>query len=322
MQARRSAALWALALALFSGCAAPARQGLKFERGARVSSYKWIDPLLDCESEDRPAELRHFGRNLDALAAQLVSRKDVTHVSIYFRDLRNGPWFGVNEDTKFLPASLLKVPMMVAVLDAAEDDPSLLSQTLTVPESDGLPLDPHYRPSEPMAPGSTRTVSELVSQMIRRSDNTAMAMLVQKVGVEGIHRLYDELGVLVPADGVPDELTVRDYASIFRILFNGSYLDRRYSERALEVLAQSEFSEGLAAPLPRSIPVAHKFGERRLGKLAEQQLHDCGIVYYPKVPYVLCVMTRGEDIDRLASAIRAVSGAVFEEVSKQYPAKF
>ncbi len=157
--------------------------------------------------------------------------------------------------------------------------------------------------------------------MIRRSDNVAMALLVEKVGVEGIHRLYDELGVRVPDDGVPDELTVRDYAAIFRILFNSSYLDRRSSERALDELAHTEFSEGIVAPLPRSIPVAHKFGERRLPGRGEQQLHDCGIVYYPKVPYVLCVMSRGDDIDRLAGAIRTVSKAVFDEVSQQYPAK-
>jgi hypothetical protein len=62
-----------------------------------------------------------------------------------------------------------------------------------------------------------------------------------------------------------------------------------------------------------NIPVAHKFGERTGFAGGVKQLHDCGIVYYPKNPYLLCIMTRGTDFTKLESTIAAVSKMVYQE---------
>ena len=48
----------------------------------------------------------------------------------------------------------------------------------------------------------------------------------------------------------------------------------------------------------------------------ERQLHDCGIIYHPLKPYLLCVMTRGEKIADLENAIRDISKWIFERVNK------
>ena len=69
--------------------------------------------------------------------------------------------------------------------------------------------------------------------------------------------------------------------------------------------------------MPSDIQIAHKFGERgiaRVGKPEQKQLHDCGIVYYPKRPYLLCVMTRGEDFDKQARIIQDISKIVYTKV--------
>jgi len=42
------------------------------------------------------------------------------------------------------------------------------------------------------------------------------------------------------------------------------------------------------------------------------QLHDCGIVYYPQRPYVICVMTKGRDLDVLKNVIKGISEIVYE----------
>jgi beta-lactamase class A len=86
------------------------------------------------------------------------------------------------------------------------------------------------------------------------------------------------------------------------------------SNKALEILSTVEFRDGLRAKLPPEIKIAHKFGER--GTRDGFQLHDCGIVYYPERPYLLCVMTRGQDMDSLKEVIQDISFMVYSEVSK------
>ncbi len=85
------------------------------------------------------------------------------------------------------------------------------------------------------------------------------------------------------------------------------------SQLALELLSQTTFREGIAAGVPESERVAHKFGYAVIQ--GEGQLHDCGIVYHPKMAYVLCVMTSGTDANQMNAAIVETSKMVYEGIS-------
>ncbi len=61
--------------------------------------------------------------------------------------------------------------------------------------------------------------------------------------------------------------------------------------------------------------VAHKFGTRVADGPGGRQLHDCGIVYAPKTPYILCVMSRGNSSQNLSHFIAQVSKRVYEGVT-------
>lgn len=93
-------------------------------------------------------------------------------------------------------------------------------------------------------------------------------------------------------------------------------MNQQYSSKALDMLSRSLFQSWLVTGVPQSTIVSHKFGERNIwdGK----QLHDCGIVYYPSNPYILCVMTRGYDYDTLAYIIQNISKSIYDEVDSQY----
>lgn len=67
--------------------------------------------------------------------------------------------------------------------------------------------------------------------------------------------------------------------------------------------------------IPSDVKVAHKFGERYYGDI--KQLHDCGVIYYPENPYLLCVMTIGKDFEDLAEVISHVSDVVYREVDSR-----
>ena len=111
-------------------------------------------------------------------------------------------------------------------------------------------------------------------------------------------------------------ISVRGFSSLFRLLFNSSYLSSEYSNEVLNILSQSTFDKGLEAGLPKGIKVTNKFGERDLPD-GTAELHDCGIIYYPKNPYLLCVMTSGKDDDKLASIISQISKMVYDEVNSR-----
>jgi len=52
-------------------------------------------------------------------------------------------------------------------------------------------------------------------------------------------------------------------------------------------------------------------GEQQIEQI---QIHDCGIVYYPKNPYILCIMTRGTDFAVQERAIQDLSKFIYNKV--------
>ncbi len=75
------------------------------------------------------------------------------------------------------------------------------------------------------------------------------------------------------------------------------------------------------AGLPNNVAVSHKYGEYVTtgdNTINAVELHDCGIIYQPNNPYLLCIMTQGKDQSDLASIIASVSKVVYEEVVGGY----
>jgi hypothetical protein len=62
---------------------------------------------------------------------------------------------------------------------------------------------------------------------------------------------------------------------------------------------------------------SHKFGERKFLDSGETQFHDCGIVYLPKKPYLLCIMTRGTDLNKATKVIKNISQAVYKNLTQK-----
>jgi hypothetical protein len=147
--------------------------------------------------------------------------------------------------------------------------------------------------------------------MLVHSDNNAAYLLADLVGMKSLDDSYSRLGIESPTSGQDYATNVRSYASFFRVLYTATYLDRKNSEHLLSILADSAFTQGIVAGVPEGVVVSHKFGERSLTGSTQAQLHDCGIVYVPGNPYLLCVMLRGNDFDVLARSIAEISSLVY-----------
>ncbi len=286
-----------------------------------TGKYKLVSPILVCNSAQASdfAQDTELQNKINAAIAAAKRSGEATDVSVYFRGF-SGHWVGINDSEQYAPASLLKVPIMIAYFYEAEQQPGLLSEKLTYTGATDLNGAEQIRSVNDLKPGSY-TIDQLIKATIEYSDNNALALLVANMDTTWLSEVYTDLGLsLTPDDSATAEnITAKQFSYFFRILYNATYLTPEDSEKALEYLAASDFPQGLKSTVPADIPVASKFGERTIinsqGVVQLRELHDCGFVYAPGNNYVLCVMTRGTDFGQLTNVIDTIGKITYDEVA-------
>jgi beta-lactamase class A len=291
----------------------------------RLGAIRLINPLLTCgDTHDKNffEKLKPLDSIIERGINNEINNGDADKISLYFRELNTGQWTGVGENDNYIPASLTKLPLMMAYFRIAEDKPNILTNRFTynggTDENANQVVDV---PPDSLQKGRSYTIAELINRMIINSDNNSYEILLRLINPVVLEKVYTDLDLsFTPQAPNVAWISPKSFSTFFRILYNASYLGREMSERALELLNKSTFKDGIVAGVPEDVGVAHKFGERTVtngGTLDYRELHDCGIVYYPNNPYLLCVMTQGKDFSRLESAIKNLSALVYGEVKKQ-----
>lgn len=285
------------------------------EQELRISGYKYVNPLLECNIDGYQSEpnVAKFAKMKTDIVKRIENDSN-RDVAVYFRDLSNGPWLGLNEKEFFTPASLLKVPLMITLFKQKEIQPTLFDKKIAYKKQVVLPqdIDGEYD----FVNGKEYTIKDLIKIMIVYSNNEATEILLSEIDAGILKKVYSDFNLPMPGSDnkTEDFMTVRQYASFFRILYNASYLSAKDSEEALSIMSKSTFKNGLVAGLPAEVEVVHKFGERKylLDGKETNQLHDCGVVYAKDKNYIMCVMTRGYDFSTMEKTIKDISGIVYD----------
>ena len=162
-------------------------------------------------------------------------------------------------------------------------------------------------------------MQQLIEGMLIDSDNNPVTLLNNHIDPVFRTTILHDPGIedSGSSSNSPDRyVNVRLYANILRALYNSSYLNLTYSEKILDYLSRSTFTNGIGAATPQDIPVAHKFGEATSyaadGSVSSRILHDCGIVYSPNNPYIICIMTEGRDFTNMSEVIKRITQATFQ----------
>jgi beta-lactamase class A len=285
------------------------------------SSAQLTNPLLECAEQSEEiliGDRAKIEKTVQTYVDKAITQGVVTDAAIYFRDLNNGPWFGINERDKFTPGSLLKLPLTMSYYWREDRERHVLDEVIEVVKlPDNIANESNYGSDAPLVPG-VYSVRDLIGYMLKESSNDAAAVLADVAGKSQIKSTYEDLGIESPTMGQDYEIDVKTFGAFLRVLYNASYIGQPGSEELLATLTQVSFRDGLVAGVPSNIKVAHKFGTRVIGTGAgSRQLHDCGIVYAPKTPYVLCVMTRGNESKNLSYFIAEVSKRVYNGVTNE-----
>lgn len=209
--------------------------------------------------------------------------KDLSGVyGLYVVRLENGSSYGVNEDEIFEAASLIKLPVMVAMYMEEEAGNLDLEEKYTLKETDKIGGSGSLS-GKPA--GYTLTYRDLIRLMGKQSDNTAFNIARNLLGEEKINEVINQIGT-TNTSLETNETTPHDVGIYFEELWKGNIISLENSDELLEFMTDTIYEDHLAAGVLENIPVAHKYGRE------VHVVNDAGIVMADR-PFVLVIMSKG-----------------------------
>lgn len=274
-------------------------------------TYPHINPLKFCDSSvNNPINKKII--NLENKVKNVIDQSKIK-TAVYYRNLNNGPWFIINQDETFFAQSLLKVPLAMTIYKIAENNPKILENTVVY--GGQYETAQNIVNEEDINTQEKYSVEELLAHVLIYSDNEALGVLFDHLKLLGLESKLEETNEEIALNGITGEINIKNYSEMLRILYNSTYLNRIFSEKILDVLTHSSYKDGLEAGFPKNTEIAHKFGVRDVyGEEYGQQLHDCGIVYLENGEHLLCVMTKGNNLDKQSLLIQNISKVVASEI--------
>ena len=278
--------------------------------------YRLLSPSLESLPIDNDKQeektILHFFPLKTRLEGNLASLNLAAEqkVGIYIQNINSGGWLGINERDGFMPASLLKIPIAIAIYKKIEDQELRLDQDVIILKND---IDSGSGVPERFVAGKAKTVAVLLELMIKDSDNTAKNALKRQLNPEELNTVFTHVGIVNPyiIDSDDYVVTPRGYSRLFKSLYFSSFLKPANSQAILDLATDTRVESLISAALPWEVQVAHKYGERN------DSLHDCGIVYHPVNPYFLCIMTSGIAIPQAKNLITDISREIYNFVDKE-----
>ena len=232
----------------------------------------------------------------------------------YMEDLTTGSWIGINERMKFVPVSLKKVPVVMGIMKKVESGELRMNQTFTLKKSD---IDPKFGDLWEKGIGYNITLNELVDLTLKNSDNTAHNVLIRTISDE-------ETLQAVIASGMPIPITSSDwnsysatkygaspkqYSNVFRGLYYSTYLKRPFSQYMLSEMINTSDNPRITAGSKVQTFESDPY-------FSSTYYHDCGIVYLPKKPYIICMMSSGINETDAEKIMGKISKIVFDYMEK------
>lgn len=278
-----------------------------------IKSFENPYPLID------PArsfiDQKYFFSTIEPVRREMkdiVARyeKDGNKVGVYFEFLNTGANVSINQDERFWPASLSKMPTAFAVMKKIEKGDWKLTNELVLFSED---KDDRFGDLCKKTSGTRFTIEDLLKETLINSDNTAHKILVRNLSSEDYTDIFEALGMEELFNKNYD-ITAKEYSRIFRALYSASYLNREDSQKLLFWLSETPFSEFLGGEIPADIKFPHKIGE----EFEQVVFLDSGIVYVPNRPYLITVMVKvgdGGGVERAKEITRELSKAAYTYVA-------
>ena len=239
----------------------------------------------------------------------------------YVVDPDGGLEYGVRADEPFFGASVMKVPVMIAVYRKLDEGELALSDSFATEKGDWAAGAGWLQWEEP---GVSHTVEDYLYMMMTQSDNVATNALIRKVGgTERVNEVAKDLGAentvirnkvtseRAIVTGLDNQTTPRDMATMLSKVATGTAASKVSCEDMLDLMYQNITDRWLEAGLPDDVYAANKTGW--LYKVYD----DSGVVQEGEHPYVAAIFSKHgpDDVEVGKKLIEDVSAAVWKAQS-------
>jgi beta-lactamase class A len=239
--------------------------------------------------------------------SDLLAGDKAEHYGVYVKDLTSSKGAALNADKVFNAASVFKLEVMYEVF--RQRDLGLLSF------DELLEITDYYASFDlgtlKLDVGQSESIAEALYYMTSVSDNVSAVLLQDRAGAGNINSTMAALGLRntgLFTEGIP--ATAQDMGILLEAIAKGPDVDDRSREEMLQLLQNETFDNGVVAGVPRGTKVAHKTGNW------SDATNDAAIVFGPKGPYVLVVLS---DADHESAVIRAISELVYQHFNPGGP---
>ncbi|MGE7694072.1 serine hydrolase [Lysinibacillus sp. NPDC094177] len=249
-----------------------------------------------------------------------ILQKAPYNVHMYVKDCKTEQFFISEklEDT-FSSASLIKVPILLAVLNYLENNNQSLEQEIKIAPEEWVDFSVI---SEQRLEQST--IYELLVWMIITSDNTATNLLIDFLGMDALNQYFRQIGLLQTtiqrkmmdferlAKGFDNTTSARDMALLFSRIYRRDLLSLAFSDLTIDILSRQRVHESLKRYLVDDVKLAHKTGG------LDTVDHDVGIVYNSSGDYLIGVfVTEVTNNDHARQLIGRISKVVYDYLVKR-----
>lgn len=227
--------------------------------------------------------------------------------SIYYKDLKSGNNFGIEEHQIQTGASVSKVPIVAALYSLNKQGKIDLDEKVTVNKEDVQDYGTGSLRYQEMP--QTLSLRNLAKLSLKESDNTAAHVLSVRIGEDVIQNLVNQWG-MTQTKMADNQTSVYDMALLFEKIYKEEIANPGNTKELLEFMTQTDIEDRLPKDLPKNIKVYHKSGD------GEGFVHDVGIVKTENHGYFLGVMTSdvsGKETET-EELISKISRTIFEKI--------
>lgn len=234
---------------------------------------------------------------------------------IYYQNLETGETWGYGEKASYLAASIVKLPLMAAILLWKSRGETSFDDKVTIREDQKIP---GCGAVQFLNGDVTLTVGELCKLMIVISDSCATNALFRHYGAEAIRQAFLELGLTGTQfnreywdeerekQGINNYFVPEEMGGLLRRMYDRTLVDRESSDWLEDILRQQQINHKLGGKLPMDFPMAHKTGDE------EDKAHDVGIVF-TKSPFIACFAYVGPHMQDYEDFIRRAARMLADE---------